>query len=90
MLVEGIAVGVLAYIMFRKKSAKLALCQRTWGEVIEFKESSGGEIATMHPVIRYTAINGETVIFESKFGSSKWKVKAGDRIEILYQPEQPH
>ena len=90
MLVEGSVFGVWAYVMFRKKSAKLALCQRTRGEVIEVKEHGGGEGGpTRHPVIRYTAINGETVTFESKYGSSNWKVKAGDWLEILVSRSNP-
>ena len=90
MLGEGIVFSVIAYAMFRKKKAKLALCQRTVGEVIEVKEHHGGEgDPTKHPVIRYTAVNGETVTFESKFGSSNWKVKAGDRLEILVSQSNP-
>ena len=90
MLVEAIVFGVLAYVMFRKKRAKLALCQRTWGNVIEVKEREGGEGGTTrHPVIRYRNARGEEATFESKFGSSNWKVKAGDRLEILVNPSKP-
>ena len=89
MLAEGTVFGVLAYVMFRKKSAKLARCQRTWGDVIDVKEHSGGEGPTRHPVIRYKTATGEDVTFESKFGSSNWKVKTGDRLEILVSPSNP-
>jgi|SRR5437879_868 len=84
MLGEGIVFRVIAYAMFRKKKAKLALCQRTVGEVIEVKEHHAGEgDPTKHPVIRYTAVNGETVTFESKFDSSNWKVK-GRRARVSF------
>jgi hypothetical protein len=86
MLAEGIAFGVLAYVKFRKKSLKLARCRKTWGDVIDVKEHSGGEGPTKHPVIRYKAASGEDVTFESKFGCSNWKVKTGDRLEILVDP----
>lgn len=86
MLAEGIAFGVLAYLKFRKKSLKLARCQKMWGDVIDVKEHCGGEGPTKHPVIRYRAASGEDVTFESKFGSSNWKVKTGDRLEILVDP----
>jgi len=89
MLGEGIVSGLIAYVMFRKQSAKLALCHRTWGEVIDVKEHSGGEAPTRHPVIRYKATGGEDVTFESKFGSSNWKIKPGDRLEILVNPTAP-
>jgi hypothetical protein len=89
MLAEGIVFGVWAYVMFRKKRARLARCQRTWGDVIAVKEHSGGEGPTRHPVIRYQTATGEEVTFESKFGSSNWKVKPGDRLEILVTPGNP-
>ena len=89
MLAEGIAFGVMAYVKFRKKSLKLARCQKTWVDVIEVKERSGGEGPTKHPVIRYKAATGEDVTFESKFGRSNWKVKTGDRLEILVSPSNP-
>ncbi len=89
MLGEGIIFGIIAYALFRKKSAKLALCHRTWGEVIDVKEHTGSEGPTRHPVIRYKAATGEDVTFESKFGSSNWQIKPGDRLEILVSPGTP-
>ena len=47
-LAEGIVLGVLAYVLFRKKSAKLAHCQRAWGDVVEVKEYKGSEGPTRH------------------------------------------
>lgn len=70
-LAEGIIMGVFAYVLFLKKSARLAGCRKTRGEVVEVKKRNGGEGGpTLHPVIRYTASNGESVTFESKFGRS--------------------
>jgi hypothetical protein len=91
LLAEGLVVGVVAYVVFRRKSEWLALCQRTSGEVIEMKQKlgEGDTSGTIHPVIRYFAPNGEVLTFESKFGSSDWKVKAGDRLEILVNQSNP-
>jgi hypothetical protein len=89
MLAEGIFFGLLAYVMFRKQRARLALCHRTWGEVIGVNEHSGGDGSTKHPVIRYKAMSGEEVTFESKFGRSNWQVKRGDRLEILVNRSNP-
>ena len=89
MLVEAIVFGTIAYIAFQKKKAKLARCQRVWGEVVDVKEHSGDEGSTRHPVIRYTTSSGQTATFESKYGSSSWKVKTGDRLEIFVNPNDP-
>ena len=88
-LLDAIIFGVLAYVMYRKKCAKLAGSQRTWGDVIEVKNRAGRNGTTRHPVIRFTAMDGQTVTFESNFGSSNWKIKAGDRIEVFYNPNKP-
>ena len=88
-LVEGIVFGIASYVLFRKKSTKLAHCQRTWGDVLEVKEHQGSETPTRHPIIRYKSITGQEVTFESKYGSSNWKVKPGDRLEILVSPDNP-
>jgi len=34
-------------------------------------------------------MTGEEATFESKFGSSNWKVKTGDRLEILVNRDNP-
>jgi len=57
--------------------------------VIDVKERGGGEGPTKHPVIRYRTATGEDVTVESKFGSSNWKVKTGDRLEIVVDPDNP-
>ena len=90
-LISGIAFGVFAWVVFQRKKAKLALCQRTVGEVIEVREHHrGGEGGpTKHPIIRYQAGNGETLTFESVFGSSNWKVQPGDRLDILVNENNP-
>jgi hypothetical protein len=89
MLADGIVFGVLAYVTFRKKSAKLARCQRAWGDVIEVKEHQGSGGSTRHPVIQYKTAAGEDFTFESKHDSSNSKVKTGDRLEILVNPDNP-
>lgn len=86
MLGEAVVFGVLAFVMFQKKSAKMALCKKTWGEVVEvITGSEGGQF----PVVRYTAMNGEVVTFKSKSGSSHRRFKAGDRIEIVVSRDNP-
>lgn len=88
-LAQGVVFGILAFALFQKKRSKLALCHRTQGEVIAVKEKAGSEAATYHPVIKYRASNGEQITFESNYGSSKWKVKIGDRLNILVNRTNP-
>lgn len=88
-LADGIVFGVLAYTTFRKTSAKLARCQRVWGNVIEVKEHKGSKGTTRHPVIEYKTAAGEDFTFESKYGSSSREFGTGERLEILINPDDP-
>ena len=86
MVVQGVAMGIVSGVMYRKARTKVATWHRTSGEVIEVVE---GHEDTKHPVIRYQTTTGEEVTFRSKFGRSSWKVKVGDRLEILVNPKDP-
>jgi len=88
-LAQGVVFGILAFAVFQKKRAKLAQCHRTQGEVIAVNEKAGSEATTYHPVIKYQAPSGEQITFESKYGSSNWKVKVGDRLDILVNRTNP-
>jgi len=44
---------------------------------------------TKKPVVRYQTWNGESVVFENRFGSSNWKIQVGDVVEIMVDPEAP-
>lgn len=89
LLLEGVPAGVLAFVLYRNKSAKLERCERLWGEVVEVKEKRADGGTTRHPIVRFKASNGEEVTFESSFGSSNWKVQPGDRIEVLAPRDNP-
>lgn len=89
LLAEGIVFGGVACFMFRKKSVRLAQYHRTWGNVIEVKERNGGGSVTRHAVVRYKTSTGKDATFESRFGSSNWKIKTGDRLEVLVNPNNP-
>ncbi len=89
MVVEGLVFAVVTYVIYRKKSAKLARWIRAWGEVVEVKERRDSEGMTRHPVVRFKTLAGDDATFESKFGSSNWKIKAGDQIQVLFDPNNP-
>jgi hypothetical protein len=89
-LAQGLIFGVLAYVVFQKKRAKLALCDKTQGEVVAVNEKAGSEATTYHPVIKYRAMSGQEITFESAYGSSSWKVKAGDRLNLLVNRTNPN
>jgi len=86
----GAILGVIAYTSYTRKKAKLANSYQTVGEVIDIKQHPGGEDGpTNHPVIRFTAQNGEEVVFESKFGASNWMVAKGEKMKVAVNQSDP-
>jgi hypothetical protein len=62
------------------------------GEVIALErrrssQSSGG--GTYYPVVQFQLPNGERVRFEGQVGSAPPAYQEGQRVEVLYNPEQP-
>jgi Protein of unknown function (DUF3592) len=43
----------------------------------------------VHPVVRFTTAEGRTVEFVSASGSSPASHSVGDRVEVLYDPDDP-
>jgi hypothetical protein len=90
-LAEGLILGIVAYFLYARKKAKLSHCLQTQGVVIDLKQHGSDEGGpTIHPVIMFRAQNGADVTFESTFGSSSWKIKKGDSVNILVNQTNPN
>lgn len=89
MLLEGLVFGAVAFILFKKKSARLFRSLKMQGEVVEVREHNNEGAVTKHPVVRYRTSAGAVHSFESKFGSSSWTIKPGDKIDILVSKDDP-
>jgi hypothetical protein len=90
-LAEGLILGIVAYVLYVRKKSKLSHCIQTQGIVVDLKQHNNDEGGpTIHPVIMFRAQNGADVTFESKFGSSCWKIKKGDSINILVNQANPN
>lgn len=86
LLAEGLVFGGLAYFFYRRKASRLGEWQKASGEVVEVKETDGG---VKHPVICYQTTTGAYATFQSRFGSSNWKIQPGDRVELFVNPRDP-
>lgn len=81
----------------------LKIARQAIGEVTDFdvnistedvKDSEGNDRGTTsstayYPKIRFTTQSGKEVEFVAKTGSSESDVKIGDKVTILYNPENP-
>ncbi|KAF3888029.1 MULTISPECIES: DUF3592 domain-containing protein [Nostocales] len=79
----GITTGLNNYSFVKKAIS-------TQGTVINNLHDSTKSSNSYYPLVKFTARTGETVVFESKVGSSSPKYTKGDRVEILYQPQKPN
>ncbi len=62
----------------------------TQGIVINNLHDSTKSSNSYYPLVKFTTRTGETVVFESKVGSSSPEYTKGERVEILYHPQKPN
>ena len=64
--------------------------ERATGTVIDLSSRTDSDGDVMyHPVVRFTNAEGRTVQFVSSTGSSPASESEGDRVEVLYDPDDP-
>ena len=90
LLVEGIVLCGIASFLYLRVSKREKTWKKTNGQIIEILEKPGNKGGIIKkPVVRYQTWNGESVVFENRFGSSNWKIQVGDVVEIMVNPEEP-
>jgi Protein of unknown function (DUF3592) len=84
----GAVLIVVAAVMAVFTARFVATAERTEGTVIDLSRSEDSEgSVTYSPVVRFTA-DGRTIQFTSSSGSSS-PPSVGDRVEVLYDPDDP-
>ena len=80
---------VVAAVVAVSTARFVANAERTEGTVIDLSRSEDSEgSVTYSPVVRFT-VEGRTIQFTSSSGSSS-PPSVGDRVEVLYDPDDPH
>ncbi|MEN7550760.1 DUF3592 domain-containing protein [Rapidithrix thailandica] len=78
------------YEVFRRQTL-LKYGNKTKGIVFKLEEEIGSGGAVMYfPVMRFTTAKKEWITKKSSTGSSFSQLKIGDKIEIIYDPENPY
>jgi Protein of unknown function (DUF3592) len=84
----GVVLLVVAAVVGVFTARFVASSERTVGTVIDLSRSEDSEgSVTYSPVVRFT-VDGRTIQFTSSSGSSS-PPSVGDRIEVLYDPDDP-
>jgi hypothetical protein len=89
-LAIGFVLLVLGAVTLVRTLQFVSGAEHATGTVVELSRSSDSEgTVTFHPVVRFTTAEGRTVEFVSSTGSSPPDHSAGDRVEVLYDPDDP-
>ncbi len=59
------------------------------GEVISLSESCDDDGCYYYPVVRFSTHTGESVSYQSSFGSNPPEYEVGEAVAIFYKPENP-
>ena len=77
---------VSGFLFFRTKNFIKGAVQ-TEGTVIDVSHKSTGSGSFYSPVVKYFTKDKEEIIFHSKSGSNRPDFKTGERVRVLYNPE---
>lgn len=84
MIFFGVGGGMTYYqIVFRQDALQAQ------GEVISLSENCDDEGCAFSPLVRFTTLKGETVLYDSSFSSNPPEYQIGEQVTILYKADHP-
>ena len=86
----GFTLLLIGSWLYTRESRFTSRAVHTTGTVVDLdysRNSDGG--GTYHPVVVFRTQRGDTVRFRSSVGTSPPSHKIGERIEVLYDPDNP-
>lgn len=89
-LALGVGLLLVAAVWFVHTKRFVAGAERATGTVVDLSSRTNSEGDVLfYPVVRFTTAQGRTVQFVSSSGSSPASKSVGDRVEVLYDPDDP-
>lgn len=90
----GISALAISGISYQTTRDFIATANTAEGTVMTLEKSSSSTSkpnrnAKFHPVVHFTTTTGETIQFRSNFGSYPAAYRPGDKVSILYPPDNP-
>ncbi len=84
----GMLVGT--FFWFQHVESFIAESAKAEGKVTEVVRSRSSDSTTYKPVVQFNAPNGELIEFMSDTGSNPPSHTVGEKVEVLYLPDNPH
>lgn len=88
-LLIGIGLLTGAYFMYHSTSEFVRVASKAQGTVVQLARSRSSDSTTYAPVVRYRTEGGREVEFVSNVSSDPPAYSVGEKVEVLYRPEQP-
>lgn len=86
----GIGMLVGTFFWYQNIESFIAESAKAEGKVTEVVRSRSSDSTTYKPVVQFYAPNGELIEFMSGTGSNPPSHTVGEKVEVLYLPENPH
>ncbi len=83
--------GIIIAVNTRSIAGKSISAQGTVIDLVKHtsKDSDGSSFTAYYPVIKFTANSGKPIEFEANSGSNPPTYTKGQKVEILYNPQEP-
>jgi hypothetical protein len=89
-LAGGVVLLIVGAALLVRQVQFVTAAERATGTVVAVSREtdSDGEV-TFYPVVRFTTAHGKEIEFKSSTGSKPASHSTGDRVEVLYDPDDP-
>ena len=87
--VLGIALLISSVVSFIKKRRQVAASSSAAGVVTELVKEMGQRGYLYYPQVQFTTASGQTISFKSSVGSNPATYRAGQNVEVIYDPRNP-
>jgi Protein of unknown function (DUF3592) len=89
-LAIGVVLLIVGAVVLVLTVRFVAEAEHATGTVVDLSRRSDSDgTVSYYPVVRFVTANGEAIEFVSSTGSSPASESPGDRVEVLYDPDDP-
>ncbi|MGQ9481203.1 DUF3592 domain-containing protein [Chloroflexus sp.] len=93
LLIVGLGLLILGWQSFTNTAQRMKNTVATQRTVVEIKprlvNTNSGQRTFFYPIVEFRTATGETIQFESEAGDNPSAYQIDDRVEVMYNPEQP-
>ncbi|MGQ9613468.1 MAG: DUF3592 domain-containing protein [Chloroflexus sp.] len=93
LLIVGLGLLILGWQSFPNTAQRMKNTVATQRTVVEIKprlvNTNSGQRTFFYPIVEFRTATGETIQFESEAGDNPSAYQINDRVEVMYNPEQP-